>query len=227
MTKPYYSHAGITIYHGDCQDILPCIADASIDMVFTDPPYLAEFIWTYGVLAEQARRVLVVGGVCYAYIGAQFAPDVIGLMRPHLTWFWLFNLHHGGANPRMWSKRLMVTSKPVVVWTNGPVNQSNLKWCAPDARPEGSSKDYHEWGQSEGFALSQIELRTKPGDVVLDPFMGGGTTLAAACRMGREAIGIEIEEKYCAIAVKRLQQEVLPLTAPAPEPRQGDMLEAG
>ena len=56
-----------------------------------------------------------------------------------------------------------------------------------------------------------IRLHTQVGETVLDPFMGAGTTLEAAKQMGRKAIGIEIEEKYCEIAVRRLAQAVLPL----------------
>lgn len=54
-----------------------------------------------------------------------------------------------------------------------------------------------------------IQIGTKPNDIVLDPFMGSGTTLRAAKDLGRKAVGIELEEKYCEIAANRLRQSVL------------------
>ena len=73
------------------------------------------------------------------------------------------------------------------------------------------SKDQHPTEKPTELSGHFLRLHSAPDDIVLDPFMGSGTTLRAAKDLGRKAIGIEIEEKYCEIAAKRLAQEVLPL----------------
>lgn len=75
------------------------------------------------------------------------------------------------------------------------------------------SKDQHPTQKPEGLAKHFIRLHSRPGDTVIDPFMGSGTTLRAAKDMGRKAIGIEIDERWCEMAARRMAQEVLPLEA--------------
>lgn len=181
-----------------------------VDLVLADPPYLREYLWAYDLLCEIGSEKLKDSGFLYAYCGAEFLPDAIHkLHQDKLEWFWLFNINHLGSCPRMWSKHLMVSSKPVLVFTRGRVPQDDLQWCATDCDSERADKKWHEWGQSELFPAKTIISRTHEGDMVLDPFLGGGTVAWVAHKLGRKCIGIEISEKYCEIAVKRLAQEVM------------------
>ena len=71
------------------------------------------------------------------------------------------------------------------------------------------ARTLHKWGQ--GTMLEPLLILTDTGDTILDPFAGSGTTLRAAKDMGRKAIGIEIDERYCEIAAMRCAQEVMEL----------------
>jgi hypothetical protein len=208
---PYYERGGIVIYHGDAANVLPGLPDACADLVLTDPPYPREYLDCYAILAREAVRIAKPGAFVYAYIGAEFLPDVVQRMGVHLSWFWLMNIKHNGGAPRLWHKRLMVTSKPVLVYTNGAPVLEGLRWSGIDTDSLSVSKEFHRWGQSIGFAQKHIELRTAMGDLVIDPFMGGGTTIRAAKNLGRRAIGIDIDERNCETTALRLQQDVLPL----------------
>ena len=238
LPTPYYEQDGITIYHGDCREILPLIEPGSIDLVLTDPPYsdrthnsvrsnsskatagncvitfapvtTDELRSVYTLVSRIARR-WVVSTMDYAtaFEFEQCPPDGLRMMRigvwvktnpmpqisadrPGQGWEAIAYLHKSGA---------------AAEWNGGgrsgnyilPVEQSTGH---PTAKPPLMIRDL-------------IQRFSNDGDLILDPFMGSGTTLRAAKDLGRKAIGIELEERYCEIAAKRLQQSVLPMFAEA------------
>jgi site-specific DNA-methyltransferase (adenine-specific) len=95
--------------------------------------------------------------------------------------------------------------EPAHRWNGG--NTTPNVWRIPKIIP---SEKEHPTAKPEELMQKAIIIHSNEGDTVLDPFMGHGTTLRAAKDLSRKAIGIEIEEKYCEIVVRRLKQEVLP-----------------
>ena len=232
MGKPYYDHAGITIFHGDCREILP---DLKADVVITDPPW-PDTQWktlrytTPGaespldvftiaaplcVSASQTGRVIVV-------LGQESDPRFLSCMPADVGFLMCCWLRR--CLPRYSGSRL-VTADVAYIFGTGWIgvkghrvlqgqNISNQK----EARllgegPLGVSK--RRCALSHPCPRYDVHMRwlinefTKPDHSILDPFMGSGTTLRAAKDLGRKAIGIEINEEFCELAAKILGQEVL------------------
>jgi site-specific DNA-methyltransferase (adenine-specific) len=202
MSK-YYEDSTVTIYHGDFRDILPMLKP---DVIITDPPYPREFIPLYGDLAEIAAQVLPQGGSLLAMAGESYMPDVLNLMTPHLRYHWTLGYLIPGPSARIWQRNVITQWKPVFWFVKG---EYSGKWVSDTVTSLRNDKKYHHWGQSHSGMAALVTKFADDNKIICDPFMGGGTTLRVAKDLGFRAIGIEKEERYCAIAAERLRQEVL------------------
>ena len=221
---PYYEHAGITIYHGDCREILPGLP--KVDAVITDPPYGIAWNTDYSAIKNSSRTVirpsLSAGGHRKSYPAIKgddgpFDPSPWLSFRTVVMW---------GANnfsdklPRggwlIWDKRDLsggcFMSEAEGAWTNQVNSVRIFSHCWQGfSRASENSEHYHPTQKPVALMAWCIQ-KSKAEGTILDPFMGSGTTLVAAKNLGRKAIGIEIEEKYCEISAKRLSQEVFDFT---------------
>jgi len=213
--KPYYEQDGITIYHGDCREILPGLAFDGL--VLTDPQYGIDHPTDYHTRGRGALAT------CRDY------PRVHGDDKPFDP-RWLLTI---GAARIIWGANYFAPLLPSVngwlVWDKerpDDLDQATceLAWtdCVRGVRRfrylwNGmirAGDDYLEHPTQKPEALMRwcLNLRWTVGFAdVLDPYMGSGTTLRAAKDCSRRAIGIEIEERYCEIAARRLDQGVLDL----------------
>ncbi len=215
--KPYYEEAGITIYHGDCREVLPTLP--KVDLVLTDPPYgialnTDNSRFSGGSGASIARRGTGVGTGTGAPIANDAEPfDPAFLLEfgdHHIIWGWN---NFPDKLPRgaclVWLKRhdeafQSFLSDAETAW----MSKGHGVYCRRDlsnnaitnVRAHPTQKPLTLMGWCLGFFHD--------ANMVLDPFMGSGTTLEACKLGGRSAIGIEIEERYCEIAAKRLAQSV-------------------
>lgn len=250
---PYYDHGGITIYNGDCREILPSLSD--IALVVTSPPYnqMAHMdrpssgmwnksnggagfqrLWRENGYRDdmpesdyqewQNAIMEEIGGVCRDDASLFYNHQVRwrdGECLHPVRWF-----HPGGWAMRqeiiwnrgggmMFNARMFVRFDERILWfvrgKKWTWNQSAVGYGTiwNIAREQQQQGKKHPVAFPKELPARCIGAASNPGDVVLDPFMGSGTTLRAAKDMGRRAIGIEIEEKYCEIAAKRMGQEVL------------------
>lgn len=221
--QPYYEHGGITIYHGDCRDVLPDLPSA--DLVLTDPPY--------GV-AYQSNRATGQGAIPITNDGTRLSlrlyRQVIPLLRAdHVLWFTRWD-----AWPDVWGELgQWFPLRGLLIWDKGTPGMGDLRHWGPSYEMIASAGTGSITGGRDGsilrfggvpsgnrdhptekpVALLEYLIGKLNAKTVIEPFMGSGSTLRAAKNAGCEAVGIEIEERNCEIAARRLSQEVLDLGA--------------
>lgn len=192
------------LFTADIRDGLKEIEDESVDFLITDPPYPREYIPLYGDLSRLASRVLKPGGSLIVMIGQSYLPEVIEQLGRYMSYYWVMPyLTPGGGAPLLYQKRVNTFWKPVLWYVKGEYKGD---YIGDVLKSPESDKRFHEWGQSLGGMLDIVERLTKPGDVILDPFLGGGTTGAAAVSMGRKFIGTDIEAKNVEVSRERIQE---------------------
>jgi len=212
--RPYYEEAGITIYHADCAQVLPFLEP--VDLLLTDPPYgigesqgknksrskLAKAkdygnddwdastppSWALEMAISKAGHAIVWGGN-YFHI------------KPSSCWL-VWDKDNGESD----------FADCELAWTNLPCAVRRIKWRWAGMLQEnmGAAKEIREHPTQKPLAVMSWAINRVPdAATILDPFMGSGTTLVAAKNLGKRAIGIERELKYCEIAVRRLAQQTL------------------
>jgi adenine-specific DNA-methyltransferase len=335
MPDPYYQDDHVTIYHGDCREVLPSLGDGSIGVVFTDPPYFrvkgdwwdrqwdddAAFLGWLGSCADDWRRALASNGSLYCFASPRMSARVEVMLRDRfhvlnrVRWVKQHGWHQK-ADPEAQRRYLtpweeivfaeqfgqdteaggeftaaeaqlresvfeplrawMADELAATGWAKGDLNEAmgfaphgmadsryfgRSQWQMPTAehyetiqritggfrreydhlraeydrlraeyehlrRPFNTADTQHTdvWDFAPVMAVDGKHPCEKPLPLIrhaltlshradlppiLDPFMGSGATLRAAKDLGRHAIGVEIEERYCEIAAKRCAQEVL------------------
>lgn len=238
MNTPYYQEEGITIYHGDCRDILPHLEP--VDLVLTDPPYNFEACGGgfYGVkwhgLTSEPREYL---NDLKKLSCDKFDPvETLNSLRDAFQTAYFFcnktliakYLNHAESTGLLYDLLVMHKTNPIPAKNNHFLH--DLEYIASMRKPgsyflcddyrlmskvyttiAGSGKT-HPAEKPVGICNKLIRVSCPPAGTILDPFMGSGTTLVAAKQLGRKCIGVEIEKKYCDIAIERLRQGILNLT---------------
>lgn len=188
---------------GDARELAKQIPDNSIDLIFTDPPYLKEYIPLYGWLSQEAERVLKPGGFLLTYIGTYYKADIMPLLGQHLTYYWDLITMHPGDNSIIWQRRIIARYKSIMVYAKGnalPRTNVLSAW-------QGGHQDkrYHVWGQDESTARYYIDCFSRRDMLIWDPFVGGGTTAVICKQLQRSYIAFELDPATADTARKRLE----------------------
>lgn len=183
----------------------------SVDMIMTDPPYHDEHLDCYEQLAMLAKSALKPGGFCAVYMGKMYMPQIAQMFcKSGLEYVWQFIAYHPGSNTMMRKLHVFEDNRPIWLWRKVGVPMSFYPvgngWMPDTIRTE-RDKEFHDWGQPIDPYLKLIENYTQPGEVVLDPFLGGGTTLAACHRLSRVCYGFDISEECINVSRNRLAHE--------------------
>jgi len=212
----YYTEENIAIACGDCLEVMKQIPDKSIDLILTDPPYGVKRDKGFGGFGGFGRpiarrqyndcwdenrpnkiyfdEILRISKKALIFGGNYFA-DILPQSRHWIVWDKLNTMPTFGDCELIWTNIKRNSVKKITYQYNGLLGKEKER--------------YHPTQKPVKLIKELIEKYSDENDLVLDPFIGSGTTAVACKDLGRKCIGIEISEEYVKIAIKRLSQEVL------------------
>ena len=197
--------SAVRLIHGDCLDVLRTLEAGSVDAVVTDPPYPSEFLHLWEPFAAESCRVLRDGGELITLCGNYQLPAVMAAFaKTSLRYWWTCGML-SSASMKFLGKKVCVYWKPALWYVKGKKRRAFdiPRDMVKNNKPE---KKVHPWEQGVEWFRHWCECICYPGETVLDPFMGSGTTGVACVQTGRKFIGIEIDEGYFKIAEKRIAE---------------------
>jgi len=238
--KPYYEDSHVTIYHGDCREILPNLN--KVDLVLTDPPYflpIQSYVRTrknsyqkrmlgdlsvlkgyFKLVFDDLEEVLNENGTYYVFCDAKSYPIFWQVMFPLcrnvrlLIWDKLISY-----NGYTWRHQHELIAWGELDKTNRiPTGDGDIIKC------RGVLQANRSHPAEKPVEIVEKLINKHHTGIVLDPFLGSGTIAIATKKLGRKCIGIEIEEKYCEIAANRCRQMVMDLEIETPKVSQPELI---
>ena len=188
---------------GDFSKKSDAVKDGSVSLIFTDPPYDRKASLTLPDLGKFAADKLMDGGSLILYVGQTQIPAALDAIRPHLRYWWTIACVHAGRSTVMREYGINAGWKAMLWFVKGTRHDNST--MVSDVVSGGEEKTHHDWQQSQSEAAYWIENLTSKGDLVCDPYTGGGTTGAATIASHRKFIGFEIDEKTAKIAAGRIK----------------------
>lgn len=175
------------------------------DAIITDPPYVGDSLPLYEALRDFAVDVLDEGAPLVVMTWQAILPEVFSaLHHPHLAYRWTICWRYANTeNTVDYARRVFDCWKPVLVYHKGAVPKSARMFRDEIANRE-PDKDHHAWGQSVDGFERLVTSFTEPGDIVCDPFLGGGTTAVAALAQARRFVGCDINAEAIETTRRRL-----------------------
>ena len=215
MVDPYYEDESVTIYNADCRDVLPTLD--KVDLVLTDPPYgIGE---AAGKNKSRGQLAVPKDYGVDTWDDEPVSPELMDAVRAAGRTQIIFGGNYYDLPPTpcwlIWDKENSGDfADAEMAWTNMKSAVRLFRWMW-NGMLQGDMKHkerrYHPTQKPVPVMRWCIERAGEGIETIVDPFMGSGTTLRAAKDMGKHAIGIEREEKYCEIAANRMSQLVMEL----------------
>ncbi len=194
-----------TIYEGDFALAAKKVKPGTVDLLLTDVPWDRRSMARYGELAALVAELLAPTGTAVVIVGQQHMPAMLAAFHGKLTYRWTLCLHHPTRGKQAWTGGVISSWTPALVFTRGTTRAKEFFGdVITDGPATNASDTRREWEKGERGAVELIDRYTTPGQLVLDPFSGSGTTGVAARKLGRRFFGFDCDAAAVKLARSRI-----------------------